>query len=57
MFEFFSKDLFDDTEAEARRYEGLHLSIPSAKLLFIEPRIKDSIRDYVMGQQSQLRGS
>lgn len=57
MFEFFSKELFQDIEAEARRYDGLHLSIPSQKLLFIDPRIKDAVRDFVMGQQRQLRGA
>lgn len=56
MFEFFSKDLFEDTEAEARRYDGLHLSLPSQKILFIDPGIKDAVRDFVVGQQKQLRG-
>jgi len=57
MFEFFSKELFEDTEAEARRYDGLYLAIASEKVLFIDPRIKDALRDFVMGQQRQLRGS
>jgi transcription initiation factor TFIIH subunit 4 len=56
MFEFFSKDLFDDTENEARRYGGLLHSVPAAKCLFISPDIKDGIRDFVKGQQLQLRG-
>ena len=57
MFEFYSKELFDDTEAEARRYDGVLLSIPACKLLFIDPSIKDGIRDFVVGQQRQLRGA
>ena len=57
MFEFYSKELFDDTEAEARRYDGVLLSIPASKLLFIDPSIKDGIRDFVVGQQRQLRGA
>ena len=57
MFEFFSKDLFDDTEAEARRYDGLLLSVPSSKYLIIDPSVKDAIKDFVMGQQRQLRGA
>lgn len=56
MFEFFSKDLYEATEAEAKRYDGLHLPVPGCKLLFIDPGIKDAIRDYVVGQQRQLRG-
>jgi transcription initiation factor TFIIH subunit 4 len=56
MFEFFSKDLFEDTEAEARRYDGLLHSIPALKMLFIQPGIKDPIRDFVQTQQRQLRG-
>jgi transcription initiation factor TFIIH subunit 4 len=56
MFEFFSKELFDDTEAEARRYGGVHLALPDKKLLFVTPGIKDAIRDFVVGQQRQLRG-
>ncbi|ORX37154.1 transcription factor Tfb2-domain-containing protein [Kockovaella imperatae] len=57
MFEFHSKELFDDTEAEARRYDGVLVSVPNSKLLFIDPSIKDGIRDFVMGQQKQLRGA
>ena len=56
MFEFFSKDLFEDTVAEAKRYDGLLLAVPTSKYLFIDPRIKDSIRDFVVNQQRQLRG-
>jgi transcription initiation factor TFIIH subunit 4 len=56
MFEFFSKELYDDTEAEAKRYDGLLLAVPSAKLLFIDPAIKEPLRDYVQGQQRELRG-
>ena len=56
MFEFFSKDLFDETVAEARRYDGLLHSIPDTKMLFITPGIKDAIRDFVQSQQRQLRG-
>ncbi|RSH90861.1 RNA polymerase II transcription factor B 52 kDa subunit [Saitozyma podzolica] len=57
MFEFFSKELFDDTEAEARRYDGVQVALPEQKLLFVTPSIKDGIRDFVVGQQRQLRGA
>ena len=57
MFEFFSRELFEDTEAEAKRYDGVHLAIPAQKLLFIDPRIKDAVKDFVVGQQRQLRGA
>jgi transcription initiation factor TFIIH subunit 4 len=57
MFEFFSKELFEDTEAEAKRYDGLILSLPDKKLLFIDPSIKEGIKDFIRGQQLQLRGA
>jgi len=56
MFEFFSKELFEDTEAEARRYDGLVLSVPAQKWLFVNPQINDAIRAFVKDQQNQLRG-
>ncbi|EIW67546.1 hypothetical protein TREMEDRAFT_33390 [Tremella mesenterica DSM 1558] len=56
MFEFFSKDLYEDTEAEAKRYDGLLLAVPKDKLLFVNPSVKDAIKDFVKGQQRQLRG-
>ena len=57
MFEFYSKELFDDTEAEARRYDGVLLAVPASKYLFIDPSIKDGIKDFVQNQQRQLRGA
>lgn len=54
MFEFFSKELYDDTEAEVRRYDGLLLAIPASKLLFVNPAIKDAIRDFVREQKRRL---
>jgi transcription initiation factor TFIIH subunit 4 len=56
-FEFANKDLFEATEAEALRYDGVLLSIPAQKILFIDPSIKDAIKDYVMGQQKELRAA
>jgi transcription initiation factor TFIIH subunit 4 len=56
MFEFFSKNMYDDTVDEAKRYDGLLLAVPEKKWLFIDPRIKDAIRDFVVGQQRQHRG-
>jgi transcription initiation factor TFIIH subunit 4 len=56
MFEFFSKELYEDTEAEAKRYDGLFLAVPNAKLLLVDPAIKEPLRDYVKRQQRQLRG-
>lgn len=55
MYEFFSKELYDDTEAEAKRYDGLLLAVPSAKLLFVDPAIKDALKDYIKRQKEQLR--
>lgn len=56
MFEFFSKDLYDDTLDEIRRYGEPLLALPQTKHLFIDPAIKDAIRDFVVRQQRQLRG-
>lgn len=56
MFEFFSKELYEDTEAECKRYDGLLHSVPSLKLLFVDPAIKDGIRDFVQEQKRKLRG-
>ncbi|OCF35046.1 transcription initiation factor TFIIH subunit 4 [Kwoniella heveanensis CBS 569] len=55
MFEFFSKELFDDTEAEARANAALQHSIPSQKLLFIEPHTKAAITEFVKERQARLR--
>lgn len=51
MFDFFSKELFEDTETEAKRYAGLLLSVPEKKLLFVDPRIRDAIKDFIKSQQ------
>lgn len=48
MFEFQSKDLFEETMEEAKRYDGLFHSVrkDDVKLLFIDPAIKDAIREF-----------
>lgn len=43
MFSFFSKDLYDATEAYARQYEGVQLALPDQKILFVIPQIKDAV--------------
>ena len=54
MLQFNSKDLFEDTEAEAKRYDGLLHSLPKEKILFIDPKIKDAIRAFIRDQQNKL---
>jgi transcription initiation factor TFIIH subunit 4 len=57
MFEFQSKELFEETLDEARRYDGLLHSVrkDDTKLLFIDPAIKDAIREFLQERQQQLR--
>jgi hypothetical protein len=37
-----------------KRYDGLIYSVPSEKMLFIDPRIKEGIRDYIQAQKQQF---
>ena len=57
MFEFQSKDLFEETMEEAKRYDGLFHSVrkDDVKLLFIDPAIKDAIREFLQERQRELR--
>lgn len=57
MFEFQSKELFEETLDEAKRYDGLLHSVrkDDTKLLFIDPAIKDAIREFLQERQQQLR--
>ncbi|WWC88390.1 uncharacterized protein L201_003301 [Kwoniella dendrophila CBS 6074] len=55
MLEFFSKELFEDTEKEAKANAALQLSIPNQKFLFIEPQTKAAITEFVKERQTQLR--
>ncbi|WRT68056.1 uncharacterized protein IL334_005031 [Kwoniella shivajii] len=55
MFEFFSKELFEDTEAEANANAALQLALPKEKFLFIEPQTKSAITEFVKERQNQLR--
>lgn len=57
MFEFQSKELFEETLDEAKRYDGLLHSVrkDDTKLLFIDPAIKDAIREFLKDRQEQLR--
>lgn len=54
MFEFFSKELFDDTLAEAQRYDAVIYSVPSQKLLFVDPSVREGLRDFIQTQKQQL---
>ncbi|WVQ73426.1 hypothetical protein IAR50_002998 [Cryptococcus sp. DSM 104548] len=56
MYEFFSKELFDDTVNEAKANAALQHSSASSKLLFIEPHTKPAITDFVKQRQNFLRG-
>lgn len=53
MFEFFSKELFDDTLAEAKRYDGVLYAVPSQKLLFVDPSLREGLRDFIQQQREQ----
>ena len=57
MFEFQSKELFEETLEEAKRYDGLLHSVrkEDVKLLFIDPTIKVAIREFVTERKEQLR--
>jgi transcription initiation factor TFIIH subunit 4 len=57
MFEFQSKDLFEETMEEAKRYDGLFHSVrkDDVKLLFIDPAIKDAIREFLSERQREFR--
>lgn len=56
MFEFFSRELFDETRDEAERNAGLHLALPAKKLLFVDPNVREAIKDFIKDKQVQLRG-
>lgn len=43
MFSFFSKDLYDATEAYARQLAGVQLALPDQKILFVIPEIKTAV--------------
>jgi transcription initiation factor TFIIH subunit 4 len=57
MFEFQSKELFEETMEEAKRYDGLFHSVrkDDTKLLFVDPAIKDAIREFLQDRQRDLR--
>jgi transcription initiation factor TFIIH subunit 4 len=56
MFEFFSKELYEETRDEVIRNAGLQLAVDSDKLLFIEPTVREAIKEFIKGKQRQLRG-
>ncbi|KAL7422462.1 RNA polymerase II transcription factor B 52 kDa subunit [Cryptotrichosporon argae] len=56
MFEFFSKELFEEAENEARTIAGLQLAVPQQKLLFIDPAVREAMKDFIKDKQVQLRG-
>ncbi|ORY22026.1 transcription factor Tfb2-domain-containing protein [Naematelia encephala] len=55
MYEFFSKELFEASEAEADKYGGMILSLPEQKRLFVDPALKEAMRDFVVARQTELR--
>lgn len=55
MFEFFSKELFDETRDEAERNAGLQLAMPKEKLLFVDPALREAMKDFIKEKQEQLR--
>ncbi|KAL1407463.1 RNA polymerase II transcription factor B 52 kDa subunit [Vanrija albida] len=56
MFEFFSKELFEETREEAKRNDCLFLAVPDKKLIFIDPAFREAIKDFIKDKQAQLRG-
>jgi transcription initiation factor TFIIH subunit 4 len=56
MHEFASKELFEDAETYAKTIEGLALSLPEKKILFIDPQAREAMREYVKERQAELRG-
>lgn len=55
MFEFFSKELFEETRDEAERNAGLQLALPKEKLLFVDPTMREAMKDFIKDKQEQLR--
>nr|ODN91824.1 transcription initiation factor TFIIH subunit 4 [Cryptococcus depauperatus CBS 7841] len=56
MFEFFSKELFDDTAQEAKTNAALQHAATSQKVLFIEPHTRPAITEFIRQRQQVLRG-
>ncbi len=56
MIEFFSKELYDDTLAEAKRYDGVLHAVPAQKLLFVDPSLREGLRDFIQQQRQQRYG-
>lgn len=56
MFEFFSKELFDEARDEATRMGCLQLALPKEKLLFVDPDTREAMKDFIKEKQEQLRG-
>lgn len=60
MFEFYSKELFETCRDEAERMGALQHSVQRgqgmAKLIFVDPTIRESLRDFIKEKKLQLRG-
>jgi hypothetical protein len=56
MFEFFSKELFDEARDEAKRNGVLLVDLPKDKLLFVHPEAREAMKDFIKEKQEQLRG-
>ncbi|KLT45196.1 Tfb2-domain-containing protein [Cutaneotrichosporon oleaginosum] len=55
MFEFFSKELFDEARDEATRMGVVLLALPKEKLLFVDPDSREAMKDFIKEKQEQLR--
>jgi transcription initiation factor TFIIH subunit 4 len=55
MLSFFSKELYEDTRDEAKRNAGLQHCDDAQKIIFIEPTIREAIREFIQARQSELR--
>lgn len=59
-FEFKSKELFEACRDEAERMGALQHSVQRGpgfgKFIFVDPAIRESLRDFIKEKQSQLRG-
>ena len=53
--QFFSKEINHVVLAEVQRYDGRIYHMESHKMIFIDPRIKEGVREFIQ-QQKQTSG-
>lgn len=56
MYQFFSKELFDEASDEAERNASLHYASAAQKLLFVDPNFREPLKEFIREKQIQLRG-